>query len=326
MVTAVNGYIASHIANQLLAAGYNVRGTVRDLQKSAWIQPFFAHRYKGKEVTIELVEITDFTRPENFNHALQGVAGVVHTCTSITVGAMNAIEDIEHNTRTAVALLDAASQHPNVKRFVFTSSSWAAAWPALDANATITPASWNEAAILKANELGADGVTIFSAAKVVAEKAVWKHAKDSKLIVNTVLPAVVFGPILNSRDQDVASSARMIETLFDGEDAAVLSMVAPQYFVDVRDVARLHVAALLHPDYTGERIFAYADRFNWNDILGCLRQIRSEKSYAKDGVLGRDRTEVEIQRSLDLLSEVYGQQDWTNLQDCVKATVNSFPP
>lgn len=36
LVTGVNGYIASHVANELLLAGYRVRGTVRNVEKSQW--------------------------------------------------------------------------------------------------------------------------------------------------------------------------------------------------------------------------------------------------------------------------------------------------
>ena len=34
LVTSVNGFIGSHVADQLLARGYHVRGTVRDVAKA----------------------------------------------------------------------------------------------------------------------------------------------------------------------------------------------------------------------------------------------------------------------------------------------------
>jgi nucleoside-diphosphate-sugar epimerase len=36
LVTGVNGYIASHIAVQLIKAGYRVRGSVRSREKAQW--------------------------------------------------------------------------------------------------------------------------------------------------------------------------------------------------------------------------------------------------------------------------------------------------
>jgi nucleoside-diphosphate-sugar epimerase len=35
LVTGVNGYIGSHVADQLLLAGYRVRGTTREASKAA---------------------------------------------------------------------------------------------------------------------------------------------------------------------------------------------------------------------------------------------------------------------------------------------------
>lgn len=45
LVTGVNGYIASHIADQLLLAGYNVRGSVRDASRTQWIAELFNKKY-----------------------------------------------------------------------------------------------------------------------------------------------------------------------------------------------------------------------------------------------------------------------------------------
>jgi nucleoside-diphosphate-sugar epimerase len=35
LVTGIGGYVASHVADQLLKAGYKVRGTVRSLKNQA---------------------------------------------------------------------------------------------------------------------------------------------------------------------------------------------------------------------------------------------------------------------------------------------------
>lgn len=37
MVTGVTGFVGSHVAKALLERGYRVRGTVRDLEKAAWL-------------------------------------------------------------------------------------------------------------------------------------------------------------------------------------------------------------------------------------------------------------------------------------------------
>lgn len=45
LVTGVNGYIASHLADQLLSAGFNVRGTVRNASRTQWIRDLFDEKY-----------------------------------------------------------------------------------------------------------------------------------------------------------------------------------------------------------------------------------------------------------------------------------------
>lgn len=49
LITGVNGYIASHIANEALAKGFRVLGTVRNPSSVAWLQEYFDQTYgKGR--------------------------------------------------------------------------------------------------------------------------------------------------------------------------------------------------------------------------------------------------------------------------------------
>ena len=70
LVTGANGFIASHIVDQLLQRGYGVRGTVRNVAKASWLQELFDKHYgSGK---FELAGISDYTNPEAFIDALKG--------------------------------------------------------------------------------------------------------------------------------------------------------------------------------------------------------------------------------------------------------------
>lgn len=70
LVTGVNGFIASHVADQCLAAGYRVRGTVRDTAKAHWANDFFEKRY-GKNV-FEAVVVEDMAHDGAFEEAVKG--------------------------------------------------------------------------------------------------------------------------------------------------------------------------------------------------------------------------------------------------------------
>jgi nucleoside-diphosphate-sugar epimerase len=60
LVTGANGYISSHVINQLLKYGYKARGTVRDVEKSAWLQEHFDKEYGTGN--FELVEVKEITK------------------------------------------------------------------------------------------------------------------------------------------------------------------------------------------------------------------------------------------------------------------------
>ena len=45
LVTGISGFIGSHVADQLLQAGYRVRGTVRAESKAAGAKDLFAKKY-----------------------------------------------------------------------------------------------------------------------------------------------------------------------------------------------------------------------------------------------------------------------------------------
>lgn len=70
LVTGTNGYIASHVADKLLQLGYNVRGSVRNLEKSHWIQDLFNQRYGDNR--FELVLVEDATRKGAFEESVKG--------------------------------------------------------------------------------------------------------------------------------------------------------------------------------------------------------------------------------------------------------------
>jgi len=71
LVTGANGFIGSHVVDQLLGQGIKVRGTVRSQEKGKWAQDYFDEKYgKGK---LELVIVSDFSKPGAYNEAVKGL-------------------------------------------------------------------------------------------------------------------------------------------------------------------------------------------------------------------------------------------------------------
>lgn len=111
LITGVNGFIASHIADQFLTFGYKVRGTTRSLEKNAWISTLFNQKYGPGN--FELVAVPDMGAQGAFVRAVKGVSAVVHTATifSLDPNPHNMIPGDDIGNRQC-----AGSSRPGAKR------------------------------------------------------------------------------------------------------------------------------------------------------------------------------------------------------------------
>ena len=81
LVTGANGFIGSHVADQLLEAGYRVRGTSRNESKSAWVKELFDGKYgQGK---FETAVVQDMSQPGAFDAACEGTPPSFTTITRL---------------------------------------------------------------------------------------------------------------------------------------------------------------------------------------------------------------------------------------------------
>ena len=104
--------------------------------------------------------------------------------------------------------------------------------------------------------------------KTLAERAAWDLVEQSgaRERVATINPGAIIGPTLN---QDYSYSLQAIQRLLKGMPAAPRIGFT---FVDVRDVADLHLRAMTDPAAGGERFIA-ADRWLWTaDVARILRE------------------------------------------------------
>jgi nucleoside-diphosphate-sugar epimerase len=69
LVTGINGYIGSHVGDQLLGAGYKVRGVVRSMKRANWLLDVFEPY--GKQ-NFSFVEIPDLTADGALDDAVKG--------------------------------------------------------------------------------------------------------------------------------------------------------------------------------------------------------------------------------------------------------------
>ncbi|KAL8825860.1 MAG: hypothetical protein Q9170_007630 [Blastenia crenularia] len=323
LVTGVTGYIGSHVADQLLQVGYRVRGTVRDEAKAQWVNELFTKKYgEGK---LETVIVKDMGAKGAFDEACEGVAGVAHVASDLSFSP-NPHDVIPGVIAGAVNAASAAAKYPSIKRFVFTSSSAAAATAKPNVEFTITADDWNEEAVEKAwapPPYTADrALAVYSASKTQAEQELWKFVKDQKpgFVMNAVLPNFNMGTVLS--DKQSASTGAAVKSVYaTGKLDDFWAAFPPQWVVDVQDTARLHVAALMDPEVESQRILAFAEPFNFNDVLGCLRKLYPEKGIQGDiEGLGRDLSKLDNSPGAKLLRK-FGRKGWASLEESVRDNV-----
>ncbi|KAH7133769.1 hypothetical protein EDB81DRAFT_658571 [Dactylonectria macrodidyma] len=324
LVTGANGFLGSHTVDQFLHHGYRVRGTVRDPVRDAWLTTLFDGKY-GKE-RFELVKVSDMAVDGAFDEVAKGVSAIAHTAT-VVIFDPNPHNVVPATISGAVNALKAAYAEPSVRRFVLTSSATAALFPSPDQPGEIvTEESWNENAVKQAwaepPYTPERSLAVYAASKTQAEQEVWKFHRENQhkrpdLAVNTILPNMIFGKSLDVKNQGYPSSAGYLAALWKGEVSIIHHLIAPQYFVDVQDCARLHVAGVILPDVRGERIFGFAGRFSWDAVLEILRKHEPEKDFPDDFSGREDYTDIKPRTRAEEILRNLGQRGWTELEDTV---------
>lgn len=99
-------------------------------------------------------------------------------------------------------------------------------------------------------------------------------------------------------------------------------VVCAEYFVDVVDDARLHlIAAVLDEELNDERVFAFAEPFNLNDLIEALNKAKpdAELTHLKvDPSEPRDLSKVPNELGAKLLKKWYGQDGYKSFEQAVK--------
>ncbi|KAI1263593.1 aldehyde reductase [Xylariaceae sp. FL1019] len=321
LITGVNGFIASNIADQFLKLGFKVRGTTRNPQKNQWISKLFDRKY-GPGV-FELVSVPDMEVNGAYDEAVNGVSAVVHTATNYTLNP-NPHEVVPGTVAGTVNALSAAAKESSVKRFVLTSSSAAAIIPKPNDPVTVTTDTWNEENIQYAYRdppyEEERGYPVYAAAKTLSEKEAWKFMHENKpsFVLNTVLPNLNMGASLDYANQGHPSTSGMIVELFKG-NSKPLADLPVQYYVDVQDNALLHVAAAVLPDVVSERVFAFAEPFNGDGILAILHKLYPSRTFPESFQSDHDLTDIVPRtRALELLKAMGKTEGWTSLEETIR--------
>jgi nucleoside-diphosphate-sugar epimerase len=266
--------------------------------------------------------------PRNRLISYTGVEGVIHLASPVDMNDdPNVVIPVAVNATLTV--LKSAAKSPSVKRFVLTSSSVAAYSPERNKPSEITVATWNDDSVKAATApppYDGRGYTVYSASKTLGEQEMWKWCRENKpsFVANAVLPNANTGTVLDIAHQGFPSTVGFIKMLWDDKLDALMQLFPPQYYVDVQDCARLHVAALLLPDVKEERVFAFAAPFTYPQLLAAFRKAAPEHKFAEDPEqVDQDLATVPNGRAEELLRKM-GRPGWTSLEESIKNMVPAY--
>ena len=222
LVTGAAGYVGSHVVVQFLQRGYRVRGTARDIHKSAWLLDHALMRDYAKSGAFELVEVPDMTSPHAFDEALKDISVVMHIATINTLDP-DPSQVVVPSVAAILSLLQAAAREPTVQRFVFTASSFDAAFPAPNVDLEISRDTWNDLVVqMSSSPPPYDerrGLMTYMASKVEAHKALWRfiESEKPKFVTNSVGVYLAAGQILHKSQLERVKSLQLFQMLYNGE-------------------------------------------------------------------------------------------------------------
>ncbi|HEY0182720.1 MAG TPA: aldehyde reductase [Rhodopila sp.] len=259
LVTGGTGFIAQHCILALLTAGYRVRTTVRSLSREAEVR---AHlKVGGAEPGDRLSFVAaDLTADDGWAKAAADCAYVLHGASPTPSGDQVSEDDwikpaVEGNLRVLRAARDAG-----VSRVVLTSAFGAICAGHKSMTRPFNETDWSDLT---------GSVWPYQKSKTLAERAAWDFiAREGRgLALSAVNPTAVLGPVLGA---DYSHSIRLIKNLMDGQPGCPKINSG---FVDVRNVADLHLRAMTHPAAKGERFLAIAGESMWMiEVARVLRQ------------------------------------------------------
>ncbi|MGA8087178.1 MAG: aldehyde reductase [Terracidiphilus sp.] len=252
LVTGGSGFIASHTILQLLAAGYQVRTTVRSLSREGDVRAMLKNGGCDQANRLSFVA-ADLMSDAGWPAAVSGCEYVLHIASPFPSTMPKHEDELILPAREGALRVLRASRDVGVKRVVLTSSFAAVGYGHLQQEEEeFTEEDWT-------NPSGPD-VMPYTKSKTLAERAAWDFIarEGAGLELAVVNPVGVFGPVLGP---DYATSILLVQRMMDGALPGLPRMCFG--VVDVRDVADLHMRAMTNPAATGERFIAVAGDFMW---------------------------------------------------------------
>ncbi|MDV3457129.1 aldehyde reductase [Sphingomonas sp. HF-S4] len=260
LVTGGSGFVGSHVILQLLAAGHDVRTTVRNLAREPEVRATLAAA--GADAEGLSFFAADLEKDEGWAEAVADCDYVHHVASPFPPAQPKDEQELIRPAREGTLRVLRAARDAGVKRVVVTSSFAAIGYGHGQRDTLYTEADWTNP----------DGPSVqpYMQSKTLAERAAWDFVarEGNGMELAVVNPVGIFGPALNG---DLSTSVFLVRSMLEGKMPGT-----PRLYlgvVDVRDVADLHLRAMTDPAAAGERFLAVAgEAVSFHQMATVLRE------------------------------------------------------
>ncbi|MDI4649704.1 SDR family oxidoreductase [Cohnella hashimotonis] len=260
LVTGGSGFIAVHIILKLLKKQYRVRTTLRTMNRQDEVRAMLRAGGAANLEGLYFVQ-ADLSSDHNWDEAVKGADYVIHVASPTPNKVYKDENEMIQPAREGVLRVLRAARDAGVKRVVLTSAFGAIGVGHSHHKGPYTEEDWSNTDAK---------IHPYQKSKTIAEKAAWAFIRSEGhgLELATVNPVGVMGPILGN---DYSHSNDIVRQIIEGKLKSVPKIYSD--YVDVRDVADLHILAMLRPEANGQRFIASSsENLSMLDIANILRK------------------------------------------------------
>jgi dihydroflavonol-4-reductase len=227
-----------------------VRTTVRNLARENDVRAMLRQGGAGTGADRVAFFAADLNADKGWPDAIAGCDYVLHVASPFPSKAPKDENELIRPARDGALRVLTAARDAGVRRVVLTSSFAAIGYGSKNKKAVFTESDWTNP----------DDPTVqpYQRSKTIAERAAWDFmAREGGTMELAVInPVGIVGPALSA---NISTSIHMMKRIIDSDTPGCPDVWFG--FVDVRDVADLHIRAMTDPAARGERFLATAGHF-----------------------------------------------------------------
>ena len=265
LVTGASGFIAEHCIIELLKNGYSVKGSLRTMNREQEVRD--AIKTGASDENLEFCKL-DLLEDDGWEDAMWDCDYLMHVASPFVIEDPKDENELIKPAKEGTLRALNAAKKAGIKRVVLTSS--VAAVNSHMMSGTSDHTTWTD--------INSKYVTPYQKSKTIAEKAAWdfynNQDNSNKMELAVINPGGVMGPQLGN---DLGgASTQIVSQLISGKFPMIPALSFP--FIDVRDVAILHLKAMTTPEADGKRFIAAHSEPTW---MYQVAEVLSAAGYEK---------------------------------------------